>query len=434
MRRTTLLALALLAAAGILAAASPARAQMPTLDPAGRPSSAPSGGGDSAGATGGYATPTVAAPAAAPAGQPGETGDSSGGAGGFYHTDGLVEGSDVGDQDDQQGVSGGPVPELHVVRRGDTLWDICFLYFNNPWEWPKVWSFNPTITNPHWIYPGDQVRLYPKGLGPVSALSDKPVANADPEGPPSAPLQATPARSFGVDLRQVAFVDKEKLDVDGVLVGAVEEKMLLSTGDAVYIDYEGPNKKGKPPTVGKRYAIYTERKQVAHPTTGAAIGSYVEILGELEIVSVKKGKHARAVITDAIDVIERGARVGPLETQFRTVEPVANSVDVQGTIVAMLNQDELIGTGQVVFLDLGTAAGVKVGNRMYVVRRGDAYDPSMGATGGIGQDDRKFPARAIGEVMIVNTGKNASVALVTLSVQEMGPGDLVMMRKQAEAE
>ncbi len=28
----------------------------------------------------------------------------------------------------------GPVPELHVVRRGDTLWDISWYYFSNPWE------------------------------------------------------------------------------------------------------------------------------------------------------------------------------------------------------------------------------------------------------------------------------------------------------------
>src|SRR5262249_41651714 len=58
----------------------------------------------------------------------------------------------------------GPVPELHVVRRGDTLWDICWFYFNDPWQWPRVWSYNPQITNPHWIYPGDLVRLLPRGM------------------------------------------------------------------------------------------------------------------------------------------------------------------------------------------------------------------------------------------------------------------------------
>ena len=47
-------------------------------------------------------------------------------------------------------IHGGSVPELHVVRSGDTLWGICWYYFNDPWQWPKIWSYNAQITNPHW--------------------------------------------------------------------------------------------------------------------------------------------------------------------------------------------------------------------------------------------------------------------------------------------
>ncbi len=51
------------------------------------------------------------------------------------------------------------VPEVYLVKRGDTLWDISDHYFENPWQWPKLWSYNPDIRNPNWIYPGDQLRL-----------------------------------------------------------------------------------------------------------------------------------------------------------------------------------------------------------------------------------------------------------------------------------
>src|SRR5262249_38421501 len=54
-------------------------------------------------------------------------------------------------------------PEFHTVSRGDTLWDITGYYFSNPWRWPRVWGMNPQITNPHWIYPGDRVRLLEPG-------------------------------------------------------------------------------------------------------------------------------------------------------------------------------------------------------------------------------------------------------------------------------
>jgi hypothetical protein len=55
------------------------------------------------------------------------------------------------------------IPERYVVRSGDTLWDVTGRFYGNPWEWPRVWSYNPEITNPHWIYPLDQLRLRPPG-------------------------------------------------------------------------------------------------------------------------------------------------------------------------------------------------------------------------------------------------------------------------------
>src|SRR5262249_18431372 len=57
-------------------------------------------------------------------------------------------------------------PDVHLVRKGDTLWDLCDQYFQNPWQWPTVWSYNSQIQNPHWIYPGDQLRLrHPNEIG-----------------------------------------------------------------------------------------------------------------------------------------------------------------------------------------------------------------------------------------------------------------------------
>ena len=49
---------------------------------------------------------------------------------------------------------------IHLVVKGDTLWDICEALYGNPWVWPKVWQLNPHITNPHWIYPGTELLLY----------------------------------------------------------------------------------------------------------------------------------------------------------------------------------------------------------------------------------------------------------------------------------
>lgn len=311
-------------------------------------------------------------------------------------------------------VHSGVVPELHVVRSGDTLWDICWYYFNDPWQWPKVWSYNPQITNPHWIYPGDLVRLLPRGAftSTTNPLPNEPDRRVDP-------LPA-PQRRIESSVTSTAFVEKADLDKSITIDGSVEEKQLLGTNDEVYLSYP----EGKPPQVGQRYSIYLPGKSVREGNS--EYGSYVRVVGTLEVVSVKQDKRARGVILSANREIQRGMKVGPLVKMYKNVPPVAPSVDAQGTIVGMLAKEQLIGDGEVIFVSLGKKSGVEVGNRMFVVRRGDAKPARMEK--GVGQDDRRFPARALGEVVIVEVGEKVSVGLVTLSVQEMSIGDLVMMQ------
>lgn len=314
-------------------------------------------------------------------------------------------------------VHAGPVPDLHVVRKGDTLWDISFYYFNDPWQWPKVWSYNPQITNPHWIYPGDLVRLLPKGQF-IEAAGPAPV-DTKPEPIADRPLPA-PTRKLEVGIKQTAFVEKSDLDKSITIDGAVDEKELLGDGDSVYLSYP----EGKPPQVGQRYSIYLPGKSVREGSND--YGSYVRVAGTLEVVSVKQDKRARGVILSANREIQRGMKVGPLVKMYKNVPPVAPTVDAQGSIVGMLAKDQLIGDGEVVFISVGKKSGVVPGNRMFVVRRGDALPPRM--DDGVGKDDRRFPARALGEIVVVEVGEKVSVGLVTLSVQEMEIGDIVMMQ------
>jgi hypothetical protein len=231
-----------------------------------------------------------------------------------------------------------------------------------------------------------------------------------------------PQRRIDSAVTTTAFVEKADLDRSITIEGAVDEKVLLGAGDEVYLSYP----KDRPPEVGKRYSIYVPGRPVK---VGASdYGSYVRLLGAVQIQSVKEGKLARGQIVEATMEIERGAKVGPLVTKFRSVPPVPAKVDLQGTIVAMLTRDQLLGDrGEVVFIALGKGSGLEVGNRMYVVRRGDAYPGPM--SNQVGNDDRRFPARALGEVLIVEVGDKVSVGVVTLSVQEMSVGDLVMMQR-----
>jgi LysM domain len=402
-------------AVATLAAPRAARAQIPEVQPDGTlsepaappPTQAP--------------PPVVVPPEGQPVqpGQPAQPGQpqqegqpAAGGGGGYYHVDenGLGE-------EETDTITPGAVPPTHVVRSGDTLWDLCWSYFNNPWEWPRVWSYNPEITNPHWIYPGDQVRLRAR-------TEERPAQPGEPR-PRQAqkPPRAAPTGTF--DLRQLAFLAAEELALAIAVDGSPEEKLMLVTGDEVYLSYP----EGRPPRVGQRFAVYLERERVHHPDSGDEIGAFVRIVGEVEVISAAAGKRARGVILDSVDAIERGMGVGPVRRQFRNIEPVPAVVELEGVIVAEIKSEELIGTHQVVIIDRGARDQVKVGNRMHVIRRGDAYETVMGPYSYIGKNDARYPARSIGEILIVQTGARTSIAIVARSERELGVGDHVLMNR-----
>jgi len=48
----------------------------------------------------------------------------------------------------------------YTVKKGDTLWDLSDRFFDSSWLWPDLWSENRQISNPHWIYPGERIRIF----------------------------------------------------------------------------------------------------------------------------------------------------------------------------------------------------------------------------------------------------------------------------------
>jgi LysM repeat protein len=331
---------------------------------------------------------------------------------------GLVLTDDLSrDDSDENGVSvapGGPpgeVPETHTVQKGDTLWDLSARYYRNAWGWPKMWSYNPQITNPHWIYPGDVIRVLPAGAAP----------------PPPAPKEAatTPTRILprakginGVFLRQSGFVEPGELAQAGKIVGSKEEKLMLGTLDEAYVQF----KKEHPFQVGERYTVYRPTRAVKHPLTGKYLGHMVEIYGEGEVRAVTDGKIARVALVDSINPIERGFLVGPLKREFKVVPQVNDKSDLQGIVVATLLPHELLGSEDLVFIDRGKDDGVEIGNRFIVTRRGDGYQPILSKGP---MDDRRFPRETIGQILVVDLRDHIATGLMTHSTVEARVGDRV---------
>src|ERR1700737_5150664 len=86
-------------------------------------------------------------------------------------------------------------PEEYTIQKGDTLWDLSQKFLSNPWYWPKIWSLNPSIENPHWIYPGNRLKVTPGQGGAPAQVEVTAQAGAPGEAPKQAdeePLPTTP--------------------------------------------------------------------------------------------------------------------------------------------------------------------------------------------------------------------------------------------------
>jgi len=51
-------------------------------------------------------------------------------------------------------------PRTVVVRRGDTLWDLCAHHLGDPYAWPRIHALNrDRVANPDLIFPGQEIRI-----------------------------------------------------------------------------------------------------------------------------------------------------------------------------------------------------------------------------------------------------------------------------------
>jgi len=356
------------------------------------------------------------------------------------------ENSEQEDQGTDQGMdttsedSGSSVPgQVHTVIRGDTLWDLSQTYLGTPWYWPKVWSYNPQIANPHWIYPGNQVRFF-QGGEEVPIRVDTAISSG-PRSPDAIDLEdrtevqvtgrLTYRPSTAVPVSRQGFVTASELEEAGTIDASPSEALMLSYPEMVYIHFRNNNAV----KVGDRYLIFRPNGEVTHPVTDRRYGFLTQVMGSVRVIR-KSGDVATAQIeVDSLDEIHRGDRVGPAgEKLVASIEPRPNDRALRGFVIgALVPYLTILGEHQLVLIDQGSSHGVHPGNTFIVVRK---HDPAVNVQAFL------YPSRAVdpglpiedtANCIVVDVHDKASVCLLTRSLREVVYGDRVEMRPAPRA-
>ncbi|MGI9044653.1 MAG: LysM peptidoglycan-binding domain-containing protein [Gemmatimonadaceae bacterium] len=304
-------------------------------------------------------------------------------------------------------VTAGPDEVTHVVKRGDTLWDIAKAYLKDPFRWPDVFRRNTDIVeNPHWIYPGETIRIpatevRPEVLARVATTpapkSDQTVFSTDPTAlgerimsdgqvlgrgmPGGVPVGEIEAAPYGA--RRGGPTGSGRLaaayDRPGILASAGSRRFQIR--DRVFVDLP----RGAAGRAGEILMAYR---------LGPVIGDDVQVViptGLLRVESLQPGQPALARVMRQFGEIALDQRVISLETLQPSVgNPVAVSPGPAAKVIYIDNEPVLPSIQSYVILSSNPGSGVRVGDQFTLID--DTVDPRYPAP--------PVPA-AVGEVVRV---------------------------------
>ncbi len=349
----------------------------------------------------------------------------------------------------------GATDQVHVVAKGDTLWQLAAKYYGDPYLWPQIWEKNQYIKDAHWIYPGDPLVLG-LNVAPVQDLSQG-GAGGDGTGQTGAPAGegAIPAPPAGVveaaratgtpvplgaetdiycqgyvgDLEEsfpyaVIGSEYDALSLDGYVRGATgwkvgsfrnstnTTKIGLTMGDIIYVD--GGRERGLLP--GKLFSAVVPERPVVHPVLGQVVGRYYRYVGRVRILSVQEST-AIAEIVQSCDPLSTGALLFPFEpepvplgrsTPLRPVNFPAAAEKLAHAPAIIYSRDDILALGAdaVVHIDVGE------------------QDTTPGDIFTIYRENRPgLPPIVMGELAVLSVHKRFSVAKIIESRYPIKLGD-----------
>ncbi len=339
---------------------------------------------------------------------------------------------------------------VHVVQRGETLWDLAQRYYNDPFLWPELYRLNTVVVeDPHWIFPGEELQLAsadaltrggPARVGPGETPARRAMPPAAP-APPSSDMAPTVfsrrrgegglalsrARSAVYRFRALRpgqyfsagfLTEGEDLPWARVL-GAVGKPTLknltASSGARIHDEIELEIPAGA--TYAEGDSLLVARLAQELPGWGFVVSP----TGLARVSTVGNGR-VRAKIISQFDRVSDGQVALPADRFVEPGDVVPVPVDngITGEIVVTRTESPVGQQLGVVFVDLGRSHGVALGDVFEILRAPDS--------------DRAYPnqeSEAVGIIQIVHVRERSATGIVT-SVFDLGiaPGAPVRLARK----
>ena len=273
-------------------------------------------------------------------------------------------------------------PDQYTVVKGDTLWGIAGRFLKDPWKWPQIWEMNrDEIKNPHWIYPGNVIRLDKTGANPRLSLEGG-AGGSGPSGGTEAEAQnnvvvlnprvrvenletavpSIPGNAIGPFLTQPLIIEAGSLDGAPTILATEDSRVVVGPGDVAYADRVGSGD-------GVNWQVYRPGDTIRDPDTNEVLGIEALYLGDARVR--RFGNPTTLEITKARQEIARGDRLSPSrETSFPSYIPRAPDKPLEGTIMTVDGGVQEVGQFDIVTINRGARDGVEVGYVLASYHRG----------------------------------------------------------------
>jgi hypothetical protein len=287
-------------------------------------------------------------------------------------------------------------PNEYTVVKGDTLWGLSGRFLKDPWKWPQIWEMNrDQIKDPHWIYPGNVIRLDRSGTSPrlsmggaggasgtAGGLDQGPSGGTESEAtsnvvkldprirvePLETAVPSIPGSAIGPFLSQPLVIDEGGLDSAPTIVATEESRVVVGAGDLAYADRISSND-------GVNWQVFRSGSALHDPESGEILGYEAKYVGDVRVR--RFGDPTTLEVTKARREINRGDRLMPArEVSFPSFVPRAPDKPVRAAIMSVDEGVSELGQFQVITINRGARDGIEVGNVLASYRRGQLVTSS----------------------------------------------------------